>query len=193
MRSHILLLLLAVACNPPPVVTAGDVPQEDTAAYALVGVNDLLTVRVVGEESLSGDYRVSAEGTITFPWLKDIAVAGLQPGEIQEKIAQGLRDGYVRDPQVIVDVKESNSKKIYIFGKVKSPGTIRYKDHMTILEAVTVAGGPAEDGDVNKTTITRNQGGNELVYTVRVKDIVAGKARNVELLPGDIVNVPQSW
>lgn len=195
LRILLFCTLLFVACNRnSPVVNAGDVPQEAPTPYATVGPNDLLSIRVVGEEELSGDYRVGPDGTITFPWLKQIEVAGLLPGEIQNKIAEGLRDGYLRDPQVIVDIKEANSNKIYVFGQVKSPGTFRYKDHMTVIEAITLAGGVTAEADPNHTYITRVRDGVEVAYTVRVNDIVEGKARNIELLPGDILYVPlRKW
>jgi protein involved in polysaccharide export with SLBB domain len=185
-----ILLVLGMACHPPAPVASSDVPMEEVQAIATVGPNDLLSIRVVGEAELSGDYRVGPDGTITFPWLQQIPVAGLLPQEIQEKIATGLRAGYLRDPQVIVDVREANSKKVYVFGQVKSPGTFRYKDHMTVIEAITLAGGVTVEAQPNQTTITRVRDGVEVTYPIRINDIVRGQARNVELLPGDIVNVP---
>src|SRR5262245_7231270 len=120
----ILLIAVSLGCKKESAIqSAGDIPQDETsAAYATVGPGDLLSVRVVGETDLSGEYRVSADGTITFPWLQKISVGGLMLGQIQEKIAEGLRNGYLRDPQVIVDVREANSQKIFVYGQVKSPG-----------------------------------------------------------------------
>ena len=191
----ILLLLLSVsllACNKNKdlVTSGGDIPQDEQQTFATVGANDLLSVRVVGEPDLSGEYRVSTDGTITFPWLQTIPVSGLLLGEIQEKIAKGLREGYIRDPQVIVDIKEANSKKIYVFGQVRTPGTFRYKDHMTVIEVVTLAGGLTADADPSKAYITRVRDGVEAVYIVNISDISVGKARNDELAPGDILTVP---
>lgn len=189
-----LFLLAALACLGCPkekeIQSAGDIPQEESAPYATVGPGDLLSVRVVGESELTGEYRVSSDGTITFPWLQKISVGGLMLGEIQDKIVVGLKNGYLRDPQVIVDVKEANSQKVYVYGQIKSPGTYRYKDHMTVVEIVTLAGGLTADADPNKAYVTRNINGKETVYTVRINDIVTGKARNEELNPGDILYVP---
>jgi polysaccharide export outer membrane protein len=188
------LLALSGCPQQQPLASASDIASESRPPVATVGPGDLLSVRVVGEESLSGAYRVSPDGAISFPYLREIPVAGLLPGEIQEKIAEGLRDGYLRDPQVVVDVQESNANKVYVFGYVKTPGTFRYKDHMSVVEALTLAGGPTPDGDANQTTITRLRDGVEVTYTVPVNNIVKGQARNVELLPGDILNVPlRKW
>lgn len=185
---------LLAACAHPVAVASGDVPPEEAPVASTVGPNDLLNIRVVGEDELSGDYRVAADGTITFPWLNQVPVAGLLPGEIQARIANGLRDGYLRDPQIIVDIREANSNKIYVFGNVKSPGTFRYKDHMTVIEAITLAGGLTVEADANRASITRVRDGVEATYAVRITDIVEGRARNVELLPGDILNVPlRKW
>jgi protein involved in polysaccharide export with SLBB domain len=187
-----LLSLSLLACNKNKdlISSGGDIPQNEQQSYATVGPNDLLSIRVIGEADLSGDYRVSNDGTITFPWLQTIPVSGFLLGEIQDKIAKGLRDGYIRDPQVIVDIKEANSKKIYVFGQVRTPGTFRYKDHMTVIELVTLAGGLSADADPSKAYITRVRDGVEVTYIVRINDISVGKARNDELAPGDILTVP---
>jgi protein involved in polysaccharide export with SLBB domain len=187
-----LLSLSLLACNKNKdlIASGGDIPQNEQQSYATVGPNDLLSIRVIGEADLSGDYRVSNDGTITFPWLQTIPVGGFLLGEIQDKIAKGLRDGYIRDPQVIVDIKEANSKKIYVFGQVRTPGTFRYKDHMTVIELVTLAGGLSADADPSKAYITRVRDGVEVTYIVRINDISIGKARNDELAPGDILTVP---
>jgi protein involved in polysaccharide export with SLBB domain len=187
-----LLSLSLLACNKNKdlIASGGDIPQNEQQSYATVGPNDLLSIRVIGEADLSGDYRVSNDGTITFPWLQTIPVGGFLLGEIQDKIAKGLRDGYIRNPQVIVDIKEANSKKIYVFGQVRTPGTFRYKDHMTVIELVTLAGGLSADADPSKAYITRVRDGVEVTYIVRINDISIGKARNDELAPGDILTVP---
>jgi protein involved in polysaccharide export with SLBB domain len=191
-----LILFCLFGCPPaaPVLKSAGDVPQEESSAYATVGPSDLLQIRVVGEQALSGEYRVSPKGSISFPWLGDIAVNGLLAGEIQTKLSEGLKAGYLRDPQVIVDIKEANSQKIYVFGQIKSPGTFRYKDHMSVIEAIALAGGLTVEADGNNVTVTRVRDGVEVTYNVRINDIAVGKARNVELLPGDILNVPlRKW
>jgi protein involved in polysaccharide export with SLBB domain len=194
MKSFLLfiLIVLSLACHKKGdnLPALGEIKENDAPAIATVGPGDLLSVRVVGEADLSGEYRVNEDGSITFPWLKTIQVNGLLPGEIQNKIAAGLQDGYIRDPQVIVDIKEANSKKVYVFGQVRSPGTFRYKDHMTVIEVVGLAGGLSSDADPSKAYITRVRDGVEAVYTVRINDISVGKARNVELAPGDILTVP---
>jgi protein involved in polysaccharide export with SLBB domain len=183
-----------VACpKEQEIKSAGEIPATTPEAVSTVGEGDLLSIRVMGEPDLSGDYRVSRDGNISFPWLEKIQVGGLLPSEVQQKIVQGLKDGYIRDPQVVVDIREANSKKIFVFGQVRTPGTFRYKDHMTVMEVITLAGGLGADADPSKAYITRARDGNEITYKININNIAVGKEKNVELVPGDILTVPQRY
>jgi polysaccharide export outer membrane protein len=89
-------------------------------------------------------------------------------------------------------VKEYNSKKIFVFGEVQKPGTFPYQDGMSVVQAVTLAGGFTKTAAQNSTSVTRRVGGNEKKIKVSVQDIALGKAANFTLEPGDIVYVPES-
>ena len=104
-------------------------------------MGDTFDVRVFGEPDLSGTHRVGADGTITFPLAGVIKVEGLEPQAAARKIAERLSDGILRNPQVSVLLKEQTSKKIVVMGQVSKPGTYAYTPAMTILEAITQAGG----------------------------------------------------
>jgi polysaccharide export outer membrane protein len=165
--------------TPPPVI--------DTA----LGVGDVFEVRVFGEPDLSGSHRVGGGGTITFPLAGVIKVEGLEPQQAAKAIAERLADGILRNPQVSVLVKEQTSKKIVVMGQVAKPGTYPYTPSMTILEAVTAAGGFTPISAKNDTTITRLESGNKATTRIPVSDISEGKARNVYVKPGDIISVPE--
>jgi polysaccharide export outer membrane protein len=98
----------------------------------------------------------------------------------------------MRDPQVSVLVKEYNSKKVFVFGEVQKPGTFVYEDGMSIVQAITVAGGFTKTAARNSTSVTRRVNGQEVKVKVTVEDIALGKAPNFTLDPGDIVYVPES-
>jgi polysaccharide export outer membrane protein len=168
--------------EPPPVI-----PTADTT----LGVGDTFDVRVFGEADLSATYRVGAEGTITFPLGGVIKVEGLEPQEVAKKIAERLADGILRNPQVSVLVKEQTSKKVYILGQVSKPGTYTYTPSMSVVEAVTLAGGFTPIAYKNATTITRHENGQKIITRVPVEEISRGKAKNVYLRPGDIISVPE--
>jgi polysaccharide export outer membrane protein len=186
-------LLLGAACaprvvqNPPPAVPA---PME-VAATAL-GPGDVFEVRVFQEPELSGIFQVGPQGDIIFPLCKRVVVAGLTANGAAEKLRACLSDGFMRDPQVSVLVKEYNSKKVFVFGEVQKPGTFAYEDGMSIVQALTLAGGFTRTAAQNSTSVTRLVNGQEVKMKVNVQDIALGKAPNVTLEPGDIVYVPES-
>jgi protein involved in polysaccharide export with SLBB domain len=89
-------------------------------------------------------------------------------------------------------VKEYNSKKVFVFGEVQKPGTFVFEEGMTIVQAVTLAGGFTKSASQNSTSVTRRVNGQEVKVKVSVQDIALGKASNFALEPGDIVYVPES-
>lgn len=168
-------------------VPSTSVPSADTT----VGVGDTFEVKVFGEPDLTGTYRVSAEGTINFPLAGSIKVEGLEPTEIASRLAEKLGDGILRNPQVTVLLKDQTSKKIYIIGQVSKPGTFTYTPSMSVVEAITLAGGFTPLAAKNDTTLTRTDSGKKVTLRVPVEEIGQGKAQNVYLKPGDILSVPE--
>jgi protein involved in polysaccharide export with SLBB domain len=164
---------------PPPIV--------DTT----LEVGDSFEVKIWGEADLSGTYRVSNEGTITMPLAGVIKVHGLDQNQVGKLISERLADGILRNPQVIVSFKDMASKKVYIIGQVAKPGTFSYTPLMSVLEAITGAGGFTALAAKNDTTITRSESGKKTIVRVPVEEIGEGKAKNVYLKPGDIINVPE--
>jgi polysaccharide export outer membrane protein len=187
-RGLALLLACAAGCGghardalevPPPV--------GDTS----LGVGDTFEVRVFGEPDLTGTYRVGPEGTITFPLAGVIKIEGLETQAAAKKIAERLADGILRNPQVTLLVKEQTSKKVVVMGQVSKPGTYAYTPSMTILEAITSAGGFTQISAKNDTSITRVDKGNKTTTKIPVGDISEGKAKNIYVRPGDIISVPE--
>lgn len=184
------LLIGLTACpssgpdTPPPAPPA---PSSDTT----LGPGDVFSVQVFGEKDLSGKFQVSAKGTIDYPLVGRLEVAGLTPPRVAKLITQRLSDGYLKEPSVSVFVETYNSKKISVFGQVTKPGTFNYVDNMSIVEAITLAGGFTPIAAKNKITVTRSQKGKSSRFTVPVEDIGEGRASNYLLRPGDIVFVPE--
>jgi len=189
------LLLLAGGCA-PRARRAASAPPRDEGAIALaassLGAGDLIEVRVYQEPELSGVYQVGPQGDVIFPLCKRVVVGGLSPNGAAERIRACLADGFMRDPQVSLLVKEYNSKKVFVFGEVQKPGTFTFQDGMSVVQAVTLAGGFTKTAAQNSTSVTRRVKGQELKVKVNVQDIALGKAPNFTLEPGDIVFVPES-
>jgi polysaccharide export outer membrane protein len=172
-----------------PAATA-ERPAEVVAST--LGAGDVFEVRVFQEPELSGVYQVGPQGDIIFPLCRRVLVGGLDANGAAERLRACLADGYLRNPQVSVLVKEYNSKKIFVFGEVQKPGTFAYEDGMSVVQAVTLAGGFTRTASQNSTSVTRRVNGQEVKVKVSVEDIALGKAVNFTLEPGDIVYVPES-
>lgn len=157
-----------------------------------LGPGDVFEVRVYQEPELSGVYRVGPQGDIVFPLCRRVPVAGVTANAVAERLQACLAEGFIRNAHVSVIVKEFNSQKIFVFGEVQKPGTFVYEDGMTVIQAVTVAGGFTKGAAQNSTSVTRLVDGSEQKIKVPVQDIALGKAQNFPLKPGDIVYVPES-
>ncbi len=192
--SALRFLILAVTLNgcascqdpKPSDYPTQQVYLEDTT----LGPGDVFEVRVFQQEKMSQIYSASAEGTISFPLIGDVTVDGKSPAQIEKEIRDRLADGYLKDPQVSVLVKEYKSKKISVFGQVRKPGTLGFTDGMTVVEAVSQAGGFTPMARENAVTITRDMDDKKTTYTVPVEQIGKGKAAQFYIRPGDVIFVP---
>ena len=156
-----------------------------------VGIDDTFEVRVFGEQDLSNTYRVASDGTIDFPLAGRIRVTGLRTGDIQKEILERLRNGYLKDPQVTVSMKEWHSRKISVLGQVQKPGPVEYHPHMTIIDAIALAGGFTGIAAKNSVSVRREGGGKVESRVYRVADITEGRSSNIAVLPGDVVVVEE--
>jgi protein involved in polysaccharide export with SLBB domain len=157
-----------------------------------LGSGDVFEVKVYDEQELSGIYRISSSGSINFPLIGRVQIEGLTSSDAADVIQEKLAERFLKDPQVSIFVKEYNSKKVSVFGQVNKPGTFNYEDRMTVIQAVSMAGGftnIAAKNDINVTRIVENE---EKKFFVPVEAIAEGKAKNFFLDPGDIVYVPES-
>ncbi len=185
------LVAASFACagrTPPP---STPVQAVDLIPEERLGIDDVFTVRVLGEPDLSGDYRVAADGTIDYPFVGRVSVIGMRSGDVQELIASKLKDGYLKSPQVSLMVKEWNSRKVSVIGQVQKPGSVAYFTNMTIVDAIAAAGGFTGIASKNAVTLRRELKGSVESMNCRVADITEGRAPNIVLKPGDILVVEE--
>lgn len=171
-------------------------PMPDTKILlqgASLGVGDVLEVRVYEEKNISGLYRIEADGTFTFPLVGNVKALNLTPSALAVDLKNLLKDGYLRDPQVSVFVKEFNSKKIFVLGEVSKPGTFKYEENMSIVQAITLAGGLKQLAAEERVVLTRKINEKEEKFIIPFGSIGLGKEENILLQPGDIIFVPESW
>ena len=157
-----------------------------------LGPGDKIRITVLHEQPLSGDFTVSPAGTISYPYVGRIDVRGKTCLNLEDTIAEGLRQGYLAEPSVSCSIVEYNSKQFFIFGEVKAPGAFPYKSSATIVEAIAMAGGFNPQAQGNRTRLTRDVEGTQLQIEVPVQDIIEGRTSDFTVLPGDVIFVPQS-
>lgn len=174
--------------KPPP---SGPIQAVELIPEERMGIDDVFEVRVFAEPDLSGTYRVAADGTIDYPFVGRISVMGMRSGDVQELIAAKLKDGYLKNPQVSLMVKEWNSRKVSVIGQVQHPGSVAYFPNMTIVDAIAAAGGFTGIASKNAVTLRRESKGSVESRNCPVADISEGRAPNVVLRPGDILVVEE--
>jgi polysaccharide biosynthesis/export protein VpsN len=185
----VLAMLAAGACAPTPkrTIAVGEVsPPEDR-----IGIDDTFDVRVYGEAELSGTFRVATDGTIDYPLAGRMQVAGLRTGEIQQLLVTKLKDRYLKEPQVVVTVKDRNSQKVSVLGQVSKPGQVSYYPNMTIVDAIASAGGFTGIAAKNSVNLRREVAGKIETHVFPVADISEGRSPNVMVLPGDVLVVDE--
>jgi len=167
-------------------------PVTDGSQGSVLGPGDIFLVRVFREKDLSGEFQVSKEGTIDYPLLGLLKIGGKSPSEVSRKIRVGLSKGYLKHAYVSVVVKKYKSKRVYVLGQVKRPGTLSFQDGMTIVQAISQAGGFLRTARPNNVIVTRESSKGEQKIVVPVESISEGRAPNFFMAPGDIIFVPES-
>ncbi|MBK8172638.1 MAG: polysaccharide export protein [Sandaracinaceae bacterium] len=172
--------------------TTTEIP-ESAGNDTSLGVGDIFDVRVFDEAELTGTYRVAQDGSIDFPLVHRVQVAGLEPTQIADMISARLHDdGIMHDPHVSVLVREYNSKRITVLGAVARAGTFPMANGLTAVQAVSLAGGFTSLANRNQTVITRSIAGRTHTYRVRLADIMEGDAEDFALGAGDTLFIPEN-
>ena len=181
-----LVLLASCASKMPSVKTlAKHQDSEETSATAvdsyIIGPGDVLSVDVWKEPELSKRVSVRLDGNISLPLIRDIKIAGLTPEQVQSLLTEKYKN-YVTAPEVSVTVLESRSKKIYLVGKVNGPGEYVLEKNMTILQAISRAGGLGQWADSSDIHLIRKIKGTEKTYRVDYDAIVSGEDLSQNIL-----------
>jgi polysaccharide export outer membrane protein len=146
---------------------------------------DVVEVSVWKEPELSRTVPIRPDGKITLPLVGDVVAEGLTPSQL-EKMVQNKLSPLVRDPRVTVIVHDVNGSRVYVTGMVTRPGAFPLRSHMTVLQALAMAGGLAEFADRGEITVLHADGTR---HVVDYDDLVNGKVRR-QLAAGDTVVVP---
>lgn len=184
------VVLLQVACSGPPVRPVLLPPPVEASS---LGPGDVFEVYVYEEPSLSKTFRVAPNGTIDFPLVGKVEVEGKEPQDVADLLKTRLVElQLLKNPSVSVLIKEVNSKKVAVFGQVAKPGQFPVIEGMTVVQAITVAGGFTPIADRDRVTITRKVSKEKVVRVVfSVAAIMEGKIADVPLQAGDTIYVEE--
>ena len=186
--SILAMALVFASCTVASQTAEIPVAQSDLT----LGPGDLFEVRVYDEKELSGEYQVGPDGKINFPFLGVIKVSGKDTDGISREIASLLQSGgYLKQPFVSVLLKESNSKRVSVIGAVAKPGTQSLIPGMTVVQAISQAGGFAPLASKDETVVTRRVSGKLERNRVNMSEIARGNAEDFALRSGDIIFVPE--
>lgn len=152
----------------------------------------MLEIRVRQQEDLSGVYQVGDDGTIRFPYIGVVDVRGKLPTTLAEEIEVRLGDGYLRQPQVAVLVQAHQNREVSVLGQVKEPGSYPFKERLTLVQAISLAGGMNPLAQPRRVKLIRETEQGRQTYEIDVGRILESRAEDLPLEPGDIVFVPES-
>ncbi|MBI4676086.1 MAG: polysaccharide biosynthesis/export family protein [Elusimicrobia bacterium] len=168
--------------------------RADHTAYK-IRPGDLLEISVFQEPDLNRKVRVGPDGSITLPLAGKVEVGSMDTQKAEASVAQALQK-YLVSPQVTVFVAEYSTSLVYILGEVKAPGSypIPGETPMTVLEAITLAGGFTQYAAQERTRVIRNAEGKSETLHVDVRQITKGdKSKDMQLKPNDVIFVPESF
>jgi polysaccharide export outer membrane protein len=143
---------------------------------------DKLRIVVFGQDTLSNNYTVDAQGMVSLPLVGAVEARGLTTSQLGSAIAGRLRSGYVRDPSVAVEIE--TYRPFFVLGEVTFPGQYPYVPNMTVENAIAIAGGFTPRAAKDKVTITRKVQGAPSRFVLPLR---------YPLRPGDTIEVSERW
>lgn len=178
-----------------------------------ISANDVIDIRIEKAEELSGTYRIGASGGFEMPFLGRVVGKGKTSDELAKFIADGLKNGYLVNPQVKVVITQYSGRSFFIQGAVRSPGLYQIGGYPTLLELITIAGGLADNHGssafiIRKTKLTETTPSEAAepgtsaaepaiqkydLVKVNINGLLRGMFdKNIGIEPGDIINIPIS-
>src|SRR5690606_811691 len=155
-----------------------------------LGPGDIFNLEIVGEKDLPTEYQVASDGTVTLPYIHGVEVAGLEPQQVAAVVRERLMaEKILTDPSVVVTVKEYRSKRVTLLGQVQKPGSCPPSPDMTLLQALSLAGGMTSIGHATRVNLTRRTKKGTKTVIVNVEEIYEGRAPDILLQSGDSVYV----
>ena len=153
---------------------------------------DKLTIKVFKADDLSGDYDVDLAGHISMPLVGEVDAVNLTTAELDQKLTGLLGQKYFEHPDVSVAIKESTAHVVTVDGAVQQAGQYPVAGPMTLIQAVALARGTADDANPRRVAVFRTIGGQRQAAAFDLTAIRRGEAKDPQIYPGDIVVVDGS-
>jgi polysaccharide export outer membrane protein len=181
---------------PPATVHQSTTIDVNSYKY-LIGAGDVVNIFVWRNPEVSGTFVVRPDGMITTSLVEDIPVSGKTPTELARTIEEILAT-YLREPVVTVTVNNfvgPFSEQIRVIGEASEPKSINYIQQMTLLDVMIQVGGLTEFADGNDAVLVRVENGKQKQYEIYIEDLIKNGeiGANVDVLPGDIIVIPETW
>ena len=163
-------------------------PQEVTT----LGAGDVFELHIVGEEKLPSTFTVAPDGTVDLPYVHRVQALGLEPQQLAAQVRTKLIENQILvDPSVSISLKDLNSKRIEILGEIQKPGSLPMVSGMTLLRAISLAGGFTAMANRSRVMIRRRVGTGTKAATVSAEDIMGNRIPDPLLQAGDSINIDQ--
>ncbi|GMV12310.1 MAG: polysaccharide export protein [Polyangiaceae bacterium] len=155
-----------------------------------LGPGDVFTLQVVGEKELPSEYQIASDGTVDLPYIHSLKVSGLEPQEVARLVRKRLiEEKILNDPSVVVSVKEYNSKRITVLGQVAKPGSFPLTPGLTLIQAISLAGGLTAIANHDRLNLTRQTKSGRTTVVISVDAITDGRSPDLPLQAGDSIYV----
>ena len=183
-----IVFFTAAACQ--PTGSASSARLSAATRNTTLGPGDVFRMEIVGEKDLPTEFQVAADGSVSFPYIHELDVAGLEPQMLAKKIREKLiAEDILTDPSVVVTVTEYRSKTVTVLGQVQKPGSFALAPGMTLLQAVSMAGGFTSIAQKNRVNLTRVTEGKAATVIVNMELIYEGSSDDILLQSGDSIYV----
>lgn len=174
--------LIFVAMLTTPEIAWAQPNQPPAGTDYRFAAGDQLRITVFGNPDLTGTFAISATGNLSYPLVGEIPALGLTANELTEQLSQRLRDGYVRNPRIAIEV--AAYRPFFILGEVTRPGSYPYTANLTVHNAIATAGGWTPRANRNRVFIKHANDETEQAYRLQSDTPVA---------PGDTVRIGERW
>lgn len=161
-------------------------PQESTT----LGPGDVFQMEIVGEKDLPTEYQVASDGTVDLPYIQTVKVGGLEPQEVARVVREKLIEKKIlTDPSVVISVKEYSSKRVTVLGQVQKPGSFPLTPGLSLVQAVSLAGGFTSIANKDRVNLTRRTKTGTRTVVLSIDAIMEGRSADIPLQAGDSIYV----